>query len=74
MANARRREDPLVPARESGYRPGGEIARSHANLASWVALPPTPAPSERTVRFLSVAGGYLALAAGYAGATLLILR
>ena len=74
MANARRREDPFLPAREGSYYPGGNVGLMQAEIAYQLARAQTAASSERIVRFLSVAGGYAALAAGYAGAVLLILR
>lgn len=74
MANARFREDSFLPAHKGGDYPGGNIGSIQANIAHRLAEVPTAASGERIVRFLSVAGGYAALAAGYAGAALLILR
>ena len=74
MVNARRREDPFLPEHERGHHPGGNIGSMQADIAHRLAGMPPGASSERIVRFLSVAGGYAALAAGYAGSALLILR
>ena len=74
---------PPQPA-PGGYRPGGQVGRMQAELAdrlapSGLAWEPagaseSEAPGERMVRFLSVAGGYLALLLAYAGVALPFLR
>ena len=52
-----------------------EFARRLASEAAWTPVVlPGDGRAERTVRFASVAGGYLALGAAYAGMILLILR
>lgn len=62
-----------------GFQPGGQVGQMHADLAARLArgfadTAPTPAPGERFVRLASVAGGYAALAAAYAGIAFLFLR
>jgi len=86
MAHAERSEVgraglPSPPAVEDhGYDPGGPVAYLQADLARRFLThdevhPPTlPGASERIVRFVSLAGGYLALFAAYAAAAVLILR
>ena len=64
---------------DHGYRPGGQVGQMQAELAQRLLQKSTAAaitvsPEERVVRFLSVAGGYIALLSAYAGAVLLILR
>lgn len=64
---------------DHGYRPGGQVGQMQADLAHRLACglaasAAAPSPAERVVRFLSVAGGYAALLAGYVGIALLILR
>lgn len=64
-------------AGDRGYWPGGPVAQMQAELAQRLAqgLPVAPvSPEERVVRFLSVAGGFAALLAAYAGVVMLILR
>lgn len=61
------------------FEPGGQVARLHADLAARLAssiagAAVAPDPKERLVRLVSVAGGYLALAAAYAGFVLLLLH
>lgn len=66
----------------AGYRPGGQVGRMQADLSARLASPGiarAAAPAnewtgERAIRFVSVAGGYLALGAAYAGTVLLTLR
>lgn len=66
--------------RAAGYRPGGQVGQMQADLADRLARevivrpPAIVLPGERLVRFVSVAGGCLALLATYAGLVLLILR
>ena len=88
MARPERREtEPeatMPPPIAGGYQPGGHVGRIQADIADRLAaqevarqLPGTPLdtrPGERAVRFLSVAGGYLALGAAYAGVVLLVMR
>ena len=61
-----------------GYRPGGQVGQMQLDLAQRLAgsfaADVAVSREERVVRFLSVAGGLVALAAGYAGVALLILR
>lgn len=47
---------------------------AHRLACGLAASAAAPSPAERVVRFLSVAGGYAALLAGYVGIALLILR
>lgn len=71
---------PRAPG-DHGYVPGGTIAELQADLArrlsgqeaGWVGEA-VAAPAERAVRILSVGGGYLLLAAGYAATALLAAR
>ena len=90
MAEVKRKDDewssgPTDPSQSRAepargdYRPGGIVGEMQANLAHRLALTEAIAalpqsPGERTVRFLSIAGGYAALLAGYVGVTLLLLR
>ena len=58
---------------------GGPVGHMQADLArrlgqGVVGVPVNGSFEERAVRFMSVAGGYGALAAGYAGVVFLILR
>ena len=57
------------------YAPGSEVGRLQAELARRLVGAPVPvSASERLVRALSVAGGVVALVAGYGGVVLLLLR
>ena len=75
-----RSEEPSSSAvAEHGYLAGGQVGRMHVDLVQRLAqhpgtAPATPPPAERMVRSLSVAGGYLALTAGYVGVALLLFR
>jgi len=62
----------ITPPANTGYEPGGEIARLQADLARRLASAPAGGlgahvgdQREAAVRRLSVAAGYGALAAGY---------
>ena len=62
-----------------GFEPGGQVGQMQADLAARLAgsvagVAVALAPEERFVRFASVAGGYLALAAAYVGVVFLFLR
>ena len=85
MARAKRSDQqpqdgglPWGRAAEFGYDAGGPVARLHADLAQRLATPGTgpvlDSAAERAVRRMSVAGGWAALAMGYAGAALIALR
>lgn len=69
---------PQRDAADHAYDAGGHIAQLQADLARRLAgggadeLRPAEPPAERIIRFLSVAGGYLALSAGYGAAALAI--
>lgn len=71
---------PSATARDGGYVPGGQVGQLQVDLAARLAqqgsvtTPEDVAPGERLVRFISVAGGYAALLAGYAVVALLIFR
>lgn len=70
--------DPRSPATGSG-QPGGTVASAEADAACRLAWPGVrdagdASAGERMVRRASVAGGYLALLAAYAGVASLILR
>ncbi|WP_375427147.1 hypothetical protein [uncultured Sphingomonas sp.] len=67
---------------DHGYAAGGEIAQLQADLARRLSsdglprnlIDPSILPMERTVRFLSVAGGYTLLTTGYIAVATLVLR
>lgn len=66
-------DQPLARAFDGhGYAAGGDIAKLQADLARRLAnegvegaAETSTYPAERAVRFISVAGGYLLLLAGY---------
>ena len=88
MARPERRdtEREPVPFPPGGdYRPGGEVGRMQADLVHRLSsregearrpamVPEDRWPGERAVRFVSGAGGYLALGAAFGGVVLLVMR
>lgn len=70
---------PLPRPQQPGYVPGGPVGSMQEDLSrrlagEWTEPLEHLGREERVVRFLSVAAGYVALAAGYAVAALLVLR
>lgn len=69
-----------LPTADIGYQPGGHVGQMQADLVHRLARqglilePAGTSPGERLIRFMSVAGGFVALLAGYAGVALLFWR
>lgn len=59
------------------YRPGGEVARMHAELSdrlTGAGHPAVASPAESVIRAISVTSGFLLLFLAYGGVALLVWR